>query len=75
MRHFVSNEKILDATDAERVQIASNFMVFRSRSGREETLFVGMRRDWWLRTPTGWRLAERMIVFDHDLIENITVFI
>ena len=74
VRHFVSNVKMLDASDPQRVLVASNFMVFRSRSGREETLFVGTRRDWWLRVDVGWRLAERLIIFDHDIIDNITVF-
>ena len=75
VRHFVSNVKILDVPNDDGVQVASNFMVFRSRSGREESLFVGTRRDWWRRTADGWRLRERMIVFDHDLIDNITVFV
>ena len=75
VRHFVSNVKILDATNPERVRVASNFIVFRSRSGREETLFVGTRRDWWVKHAAGWRLVERMIIFDHDIIDNITIFI
>lgn len=75
MRHFVSNVKILDAATANRVQVASNFMVFRSRAGREEYFFVGTRRDWWLRIDGAWRLQERMVVFDHDIIENIVVFV
>lgn len=75
IRHFVSNVRILEVDGADRVRVASNFMVFRSRSGREETLFVGARRDWWRRGRAGWRLQERMIIFDHDLIDNITVFV
>ncbi len=74
-RHFVSNVKILDASSPGGVRVASNFIVFRSRTGREEHLFVGSRRDQWIQTPEGWRLRERMILFDHDIIENITVFI
>jgi 3-phenylpropionate/cinnamic acid dioxygenase small subunit len=75
VRHVVSNVKILDATDPARVRVASNFIVFRSRSGREETFFVGTRRDWWVKHEADWRLTERMIIFDHDIIDNITVFI
>ena len=74
-RHFVTNVKILEVPTPDRVGVASNFIVFRSRSGREEHFFVGSRRDWWVRKDDGWRLRERMIVFDHDIIENITVFI
>lgn len=75
VRHFVSNVKILDAAGATRVRVASNFMVFRSRSGRDEHFFVGSRRDWWVRGAAGWLLQERMILFDHDIIDNITVFV
>ena len=74
-RHFVSNVKILDASSPENVRVASNFIIFRSRTGLEEHLFVGSRRDQWVQTPDGWRLCERMILFDHDIIENITVFV
>jgi len=74
VRHFVTNVKILDATDPARVRVASNFIVFRSRSGREETLFVGSRRDRWVKQVAGWRLAERLIIFEHGVIDNITVF-
>lgn len=75
IRHFVSNIKILEAPSAERVNVTSNFIVFRSRPGHEEHLFVGSRRDWWVRTDADWRLQDRLILFDHDIIENITVFI
>jgi dibenzofuran dioxygenase subunit beta len=75
VRHFVSNVKVVEEPTFDRVRVASNFIVFRSRSGREENFFVGTRRDEWLRTGDGWRLAERMVLFDHDVIENITVFI
>ena len=75
IRHFVSNIKILAAPSPERVNVASNFIVFRSRPGREEHLFVGSRCDWWVRAQADWRLQDRLIVFDHDIIENITVLI
>lgn len=75
IRHFVSNVKIIETPTPDKVLVASNFIVFRSRSGREENFFVGTRRDWWVRQSAGWRLQERMIIFDHDIIENITVFI
>ena len=74
-RHFISNIRILDATDVNAVKVGSNFIVFRSRPGHEEHLFVGTRRDTWVRQAKAWRLQERLIIFDHDIIENITVFV
>ncbi len=75
IRHFVSNVKVLEAIGTLRVHVASNFIVFRSRAGREETIFVGTRRDWWIRSDEGWRLTERMIIFDHGIMDNITIFV
>ncbi len=73
-RHFVSNVRILETEGDDRVRVGSNFIVFRSRPGREEYLFVGTRIDWWQRQNGSWKNLERMIVFDHDVIENITLF-
>ena len=72
-RHFVSNVRILEGPADDRVHVASNFMVFRSRPGREEYLFVGQRLDRWRRDGDSWKNLERQIVFDHDVIENITL--
>jgi 3-phenylpropionate/cinnamic acid dioxygenase small subunit len=73
VRHFVSNVQILDASD-EVAQVASNFIVFKSRRGRDEALFVGCREDRWRQIDGAWKLAERLIVLDHDVIGNVTVF-
>ncbi len=40
----------------------------------EESLFVGCREDRWRRIDGTWKLEERLIVLDHDVTENITVF-
>jgi 3-phenylpropionate/cinnamic acid dioxygenase small subunit len=53
--------------------VTSNFIVFKNRRGREESLFVGYREDRWRRIDGTWKLEERLIVLDHDVIENITV--
>jgi 3-phenylpropionate/cinnamic acid dioxygenase small subunit len=73
VRHLVSNVRVLDAND-EIAKVASNFMVFKSRRGRDESLFVGCREDRWQRIDRAWKLEERLIVLDHDVIENVTVF-
>jgi hypothetical protein len=35
---------------------------------------VGCREDRWRRIDGTWKLEERLIVLDHDVTENITVF-
>ncbi|MBI3327835.1 MAG: aromatic-ring-hydroxylating dioxygenase subunit beta [Nitrospinae bacterium] len=72
VRHLVSNVRVLGGND-EVATVTSNFIVFKSRRGREESLFVGCREDRWRRIDGTWRLEERLIVLDHDVIENITV--
>lgn len=72
VRHFISNVCVLAARD-EEAQVTSNFLVFKSRRGREETLFVGCREDRWRRIGGAWKLAERLIILDHDVLENVTV--
>ena len=72
IRHFVSNVRVVEAT-GEEAKVTSNFMVFKSRRGCEETLFVGCREDRWRRSDSTWKLEERLIIFDHDVIENVTV--
>ncbi len=72
VRHFVSNIHLLEA-NGDRATVASNFMVFKSRRGREETLFVGCREDRWRRIDGAWKIEERLIILDHDVLENLTV--
>jgi 3-phenylpropionate/cinnamic acid dioxygenase small subunit len=74
-RHFVSNVKVLEAVSSLEVVVDSNFSVFRSRPGLEEHWFVGGRTDCWLKEKNQWLLKNRFIRFDHDVIENITVFV
>lgn len=72
VRHFISNVRVLEA-DSQSAKTTSNFMVFKSRRGREETLFVGCREDQWRRIEGAWKLEERLIILDHDVLENVTV--
>ena len=73
-RRHVSNVRILKDEGGQRTQVASNLLLFRSRDARTETLFSCGRLDWWRREGEGWRNEERMIVFDHDVIESLSVF-
>jgi 3-phenylpropionate/cinnamic acid dioxygenase small subunit len=59
--------------DTETTKVAYNFLVFKSRRNREENLFVGCREDTWRLDGGAWKLDERMILLDHNVIENITV--
>lgn len=73
-RHYVANVRILKNDGGSRAQVASNLLVFRSREARQEVLFSCARRDWWRREGDGWLNEERMILFDHDVIESLSIF-
>jgi 3-phenylpropionate/cinnamic acid dioxygenase small subunit len=74
VRHLISIVQVLETPDTDTAKVASNFLVFKSRRNREENLFVGCREDIWRRNGDAWKLEERMILLDHNVIENITVF-
>jgi 3-phenylpropionate/cinnamic acid dioxygenase small subunit len=73
VRHLITNVQVMEEPDTETTKVASNFLVFKSRRNREENLFVGCREDTWRLDGGAWKLDERMILLDHNVIENITV--
>ncbi len=73
-RHHVSTVRVLKDEGGSRVQVASNLLVFRSRDARTETVFSCGRLDWWRREGDGWLNEERMVLFDHDVIESLSIF-
>lgn len=72
VRHVVSNVRVLSGDD-QCAHVTSNVIVFKSRPGRNESLFVGCREDRWRRIDGAWKLEERLIILDHDVVENMTV--
>lgn len=72
-RRFISNITA-DTEQDGLVLVRSNFMVFRSRSFREEWLVVGCREDQWSKGEK-WLLRERKILVDHCTVENLSLFL
>ncbi|MGH7905132.1 MAG: aromatic-ring-hydroxylating dioxygenase subunit beta [Candidatus Binataceae bacterium] len=73
-RHLISNVRIVETHQNDNtVRVASNFMVFRSAGDSDERTFIGSREDTWRRTGDGWRLLNRLIILDHNVIESISV--
>ena len=73
VRHMITNVQVLETPDINAAKVASNFLVFKSRRNREENSFACCREDIWHRNGDVWKLAERMVLLDHNVIENITV--
>jgi len=61
-QHLVATTKLdFDGDRASGRTILFNPMVHRDDAGAEQTFFIGLwYRDLFLRTPVGWRIAERI---------------
>lgn len=74
-RHLVSNVRIVATNpDAHTVSVGSNFIAFRSAGDSDERIFVGRREDTWRESDGAWRLLNRLIIFDHNVIQAISIF-
>ena len=60
-QHMVATTKLdLDGDEARSRTILFNPMVHRDAEGKEQVFFIGLwYRDRFVRTPDGWRIAER----------------
>jgi salicylate 5-hydroxylase small subunit len=72
-RHIVGLPRLLACT-AAGWRCEANLLVMRTRrDALPETLFVGRTLDHLVHTPEGLRLAERLCIFDNDLLPNSIV--
>jgi 3-phenylpropionate/cinnamic acid dioxygenase small subunit len=79
--HLITNVRILDPdplTGAlDRVNVSSRFLVYQNRLQTEVALFVGKRRDVLVRHGESWRIAERTIYLDQNVLlaKALTTFL
>jgi len=77
---MVSGVQLLEVTpdyeQPQEVVVKCRFLVYRNRQETETDLFVGKREDRLRRTDDGWRIAERKIFLDQNVLlaKNLTVF-
>lgn len=73
-RHVVGVPRLL-GDDGVRVRCEANYAVFRTKPSALTTVFnVGRTLDVVQRTPAGLRLAERLVVYDSELIPNSIIY-
>ncbi len=69
-RHIVSVPRVL-AVDDTGIRCETNYLVLRTpRDAMPEVLSVGRYLDHIVDTAEGLRFAERLVIFDNDLIAN-----
>ena len=73
--HMVSNVQIVNSTSSE-VTVKSRMLVYRNRLQDETDLFVGKRVDVLRRVDGQWKIANRKIILDQNVLlaKNITIF-
>lgn len=70
-RHLTSNVEVV-APGADEIRLRSNFVVYRSVSERAPELFcTGAYRDRVVRVAGVPRFAERVVILDHSVINNL----
>ena len=73
-RHVIGPPYILSHTH-ERITVEANYTVFRTKLSDLTSVFnVGRYLDTVVRTPAGLRFAERVCVYDSELIPNSIIY-
>ncbi|HET7881861.1 MAG TPA: 3-phenylpropionate/cinnamic acid dioxygenase subunit beta [Acetobacteraceae bacterium] len=75
-RHLITNVELApDASDAA-LTAHSNFMVYRSRGETEQDFYVGARTDRLRRIDGAWKIADRRMVLDQNVLtsKNLSIF-
>jgi salicylate 5-hydroxylase small subunit len=73
-RHVVGVPRLLDAQPG-RIECEANYAVFRTKLNGPSTVFnVGRSLDRFVQTPHGWRFAQRVCVYDSEMIPNSIIY-
>jgi 3-phenylpropionate/cinnamic acid dioxygenase small subunit len=75
-RRLITNVEIeADAPGAE-LTVRCNFIVYRSRGETEQDFYVGCREDRLRRVDNAWKIAERRMILDQNVLtaKNLSIF-
>jgi 3-phenylpropionate/cinnamic acid dioxygenase small subunit len=75
-RHLITNIEIAPGQVPSELQVSSNFIVYRTRAETEQDFYVGTRRDLLRRMDGEWKLAERKVILDQNVLlaKNVSIF-
>jgi len=80
LSHLVTNVEITEASpsaaDAEEVSLRCRFIIYRNRVATETDILVGRREDRLRRVDGEWRIAQRQVFLDQNVLlaKNLTFF-
>ena len=73
-RHLVG-APVVRRVDGERIHSEANYAVFRTKLDKASTVFnVGRYIDTIVQTPEGLKFAERLCVYDSEMIPNAIIY-
>ncbi len=77
IRHLISNVQVYHTEQEDRLDVYSNFHVYRNRRQRDESNLIGGREDVLMREGDGFKLLKRRINLDMRVVldKNLYVFI
>ncbi len=73
-RHLIGAPLVLEAAEGVLCSEASYLVIRTRRDSMPEILSVGRYQDRVVDTPDGYRFAERLCIFDNDLIANSLIY-
>jgi biphenyl 2,3-dioxygenase subunit beta len=66
-RHLITNVRVLK-DDGRKLEVESNFHLYRTRLNSEETSWIGSRRDLLRRVDGSFRIADRTIFLEQTVL-------
>jgi salicylate 5-hydroxylase small subunit len=73
-RHVVGSPLVRNVTDG-RIHCEANYAVFRTKLDKESTVYnVGRYIDTIVQTPEGLKFAERLCIYDSEMIPNSIIY-
>jgi salicylate 5-hydroxylase small subunit len=73
-RHVVG-AAVVKKLDEGKIYSEANYAVFRTKIDKESTVFkVGRDLDTLVQTPEGFKFAERLCIFDSEMIPNSIIY-
>jgi 3-phenylpropionate/cinnamic acid dioxygenase small subunit len=75
-RHLISNIEVEPGDTEAELKVYSNFIVYRCRAETEEDFYVGARHDVLRRICRAWKIANRRIILDQNVLtaKNVSIF-
>lgn len=75
-RHVITNIEVASDASGQELTVHSNFIVYRSRGETEQDFYVGAREDRLRRVDGAWKIANRRMVLDQNVLtaKNLSIF-